>query len=327
LTSKENVKRAIHFNNPEYIPLMYYKLDRIENSDIAFISIVEMFGGHNGRTTEWGFEWVEDSQVGYTIGQTKTPAIPDWSDLPRYKAFDVNRSGRFDNAKKFMAEYPDRYFIADFVLSGMHVLSFVRGFVNFMMDLYDEPENIDKLSDIIFAKEEEMIRECARQGFDAICLADDWGSQRSLLISHDLFLRFFKPRYKHEIELAHSLGLDVFLHSCGYIIDIIPDLIEIGLDVLNPGQPFLNGIEAMGKNWGGKICFGCPVSYQTTGVSGKPEEIEQEILDYVTFLSGNRGGFLGFVATDLESLGATAEIQENVLTTWHKYCGRSSQLR
>jgi len=300
---------------------MYYGLGDMDKTDIVQIQVEQMFGGHNGRISEWGFEWEEDKQ-GFSLGQTKTPAVPDWDSLAGYDAFDAHRPGRFDFAEKIMSEYPDKYYMADFVLSGFTVTSFIRGFESFLIDLYDEPDNVERLLDHVFTREEELIRECAAHGFDAIGFADDWGTQQSLFISRDMFVKFFKPRFRRQIDLTHSLGMDTYLHSCGHITGIIPDLIEIELDVINPGQPSLNGIGYMGKNWGGKICFGCPVSYQTTGITGTPEEVEQEILAYIENFSSVRGGFIGLAQRGLESLGSTAEIQEKVLETWRKYCGK-----
>ena len=320
MARKEIVKRAVHFKGPQYIPLMYYGLGDLDKTDVVQVQVEEMFGGRNGRVSEWGFEWMED-KLGFSLGQTKTPAIKDWGALAGYDSFDVYRPGRFDKAEELIGQYPDRYFIADFILSGFTVTSFIRGFENFLIDLHEEPGYVEKLLDHVFGKEEELIRECALRGFDAVGLADDWGSQQSLLISRGMFVKFFKPRLKRQIGLAHSLGLDVFLHSCGHITGIIPDLIEIGLDILNPGQPSLNGIKLMGDNWNGKICFACPVSYQTTGITGTPDEVDAEVRAYIEHLSNRSGGFIGLVQRGLTSLGSTAELQDKVLETWNKYCG------
>ena len=319
MTRKENVKRTIKFENPEYIPLMYGP-DYFYKSDVVGIKTVELFGGHNGFISEWGFEWHEDNR-GFYLGQIKTPAINDWAELSGYDAFDVNRNGRFDNAKRIMSEYPDRYYIADFGLSGFTTMAFIRGFENFMIDLYEEPQYVEKLADYVINKEMELIKECALNNFDAIGLIDDYGGQQSLLISHDMFVKFFKHRLKCQVEYAHSLGLDVYMHSCGKITDIITDLIEIGIDIVNPGQPSLNGIEYMGKTWGGKVCFACPVSYQTTGISGTPAQVEQEICDYLQYMSKSSGGFIGMILDDLESLGSTAQLEAKILRTWEKNCG------
>ena len=325
MTRKENVKRAVHFENPDYIPLMYYGLNDLDKSDAALLRVVEMRGGSDGLVSEWGFKWKPDI-LGYEFTQVETPAIRDWSDLNGYRPFDINDQVRFSQARELMSSNPDCYYIADLGLTGFTIASSMRSLENFMVDLYEEPEYVDKLLDIIYQQEEELIRASAKQGFDAVGLADDWGTQKSLIISRDMFARFFKPRYKKQIDLAHSLGLDVYLHSCGYIVDIIDDLVDVGLDILNPGQPSLNGIEKLGNNWGGKICFGCPVSYQTTGISGTTESVEKEVKDYITYLSGRKGGFIGLVQRGLETLGSTAEIQSAVLDSWSKYCGRENKL-
>lgn len=150
-----------------------------------------------------------------------------------------------------------------------------------------------------------MIRQLKPQGFDAVGFADDWGSQDSLFISPELWREIFKPRYLRQVELAHACGLDLYFHCCGYIYDIIPDLIEIGVDILNPGQPNLNGIRRMGDAFSGKIAFACPVSYQTTGISGTRDEIEQEVREMVECLGNKGGGLIGIIPSDLPALGAS----------------------
>ena len=324
LTRKENVKRAIHFERPDYIPLLHYDLNNISISDAALIPVQTMFGGDNGRTSEWGFVWMENDTP-FTLGQIETPAVPDWDLLSSYRPLDVNSYDRFAEGRRFMSEYPDKYYIADFVLSGFTVMSFVRGFEDFMIDLHLERENVNKLADIVFATEAELIRASAKAGFDAIALGDDMGSQQSLLFSAQMFRDVFKERFREQFALAHSLGLDVYLHCCGYVIDLIPEFIEVGLDIFNPGQPALNDISELGKRFKGKICFACPTGYQTTGVSGTKEEIYAEIKAYVDELSTEDGGLIGLVATKLQELGATDEIQKNVLDAWNKYCGEFSR--
>lgn len=208
---KEVVKRSIHFENPEYPPLMYYGTDRIEKSDAVCMAVENMYGGEDGRTTEWGFKWKE-GDGDFKLGIVQEPIIYDWEDLDDYKPLDAKRADRFDHCKELMAKYPDKYWIADFVLSGFTIMSFMRGFEDFMADMIVERENVERLADIVFKAEEDLIRECAAQGFDAICLADDWGTQTSLLISREMIKDIFMPRYKSQIELAHSLGMDVIMH-------------------------------------------------------------------------------------------------------------------
>ena len=324
MSKKETVRRAIHFRKPDYIPLLYYGLDEIPMSDIVLVPIQTMFGGDNGRSSEWGFVWKKD-ETPFALGQIETPALSDWSLLENYRPLNVHSYDRFEAARNLMSTHPDRYYMADFILSGFTVMSFIRGFEDFMADMCLERDNVEKLADIVYGTESELIRACARAGFDAVALGDDLGTQKSLLFSAEMFREIFKPRLAEQIMLAHSLGLDVYMHSCGYILDIIPDLIEIGLDVINPGQPALNGVCAMGERFKGQICFACPIGYQTTGVSGSPEEIAAEIKEYVDELSLRDGGLIGLVWTGLQTLGSTAEIQKNVLDAWNRYCGEQNR--
>jgi uroporphyrinogen decarboxylase len=92
--------------------------------------------------------------------------------------------------------------------------------------------------------------------------ADDWGSQNSLLLSPELWREFFKPVYRKMFDKVSDAGLDVHFHSDGYIIDIIPDLIDIGVKVLNCQAP-INGLDDLKKNFLGQCVFE-PISTDST---------------------------------------------------------------
>jgi uroporphyrinogen decarboxylase len=233
---------------------------------------------------------------------------------------DPHDETRFYKIKEMRQKYgPDKYYKANFNMGGFNIMYILRGFEEIMEDLYFDRQKVEHLADIVFGFEEEIIRQAKDHGYDGIGLADDWGSQTSLLINPKMWREIFKPRYKRQIELAHEHGLDVYMHSCGYIFDIIPDLIEIGLDIVNPGQPSINGIEKMGRSYGGKICFACPVSYQTTGVSGSREDIFEEIREYVEYLGKFNGGLVGVIPEDAYGLGITAEKCAYMVEAYKKY--------
>lgn len=302
MTSKELVRRAAHFENPPWIPLSYPYDLRV--SDIVNVEVVRNFMGPDKRQSEWGFEWAHMENE-LTMGQPREPRLKTWADLATYRPPDPLDPARFDAMKKMRGELGnDKYYKANFVLTGFTVMTFLRGFSELMEDLYLEREHVEALADIVFGFEEGVIRQLKAAGFDSVGLADDWGTQSSLFISPALWREVFKPRYKRQIELAHACGLDVYFHCCGYIYDIIPDLIEIGLDILNPGQPNINNVRRMGEAFSGKICFACPVSYQTTGISGTAEEIRAEVREFVDCLGNRGGGLIGIIPGDLPGLGA-----------------------
>lgn len=297
---KETVRKAVARQNPERIPLLYAK--SLEKSDIINIPVVNHFTGSSGNVSEWGFTW---AHVGNELlmGQPERPVIGEWNSIDRFEVPDPRAPGRFAHVREIMESYgPDRYYKANFILSGFAVISMLRGFENVCEDFYCQRENLLELTDRVFRFEKEVIRQAAKHGFSAIGLADDWGTQTSLMISPDLWRTIFKPRYQEEIELAHSLGLAVYLHSCGYIFDIIEDLIEIGLDILNPGQPDINGVEAMGAGFGGRICFACPPSYQSVSIRGTEDDIRAQIRLYQEHLY-HSGGLIGIIPEDSAALG------------------------
>ncbi len=305
MNSKELVRRAIAFDDPESIPIQYpydWKL-----SDIINVEVVNYFQGPDRLSTEWGFRWSHlENELAF--GQPEQPLFRDWSDLDKYRAPEPDMPGRYDLMRKMRAELgDDKYYKANFVLSGFGVMSCLRGFTQIMEDFYLERERVERLADIVFGFEESLIRSLKPQGFDAVGFADDWGTQQNLFISPALWREVFKPRYRRQIELAHECGLDLYFHCCGYIYDIIPDFIEIGLDILNPGQPNINGIRQMGEDFSGRLCFACPVSYQTTGISGSTDDIRREVDEMVTHLGNRGGGLIGVVPTDLVGLGAATE--------------------
>lgn len=100
--------------------------------------------------------------------------------------------------------------------------------------------------------------------------------------------------------------MDVYFHCCGYIYEIIGDFIEIGVDILNISQPNLFDIEQLGKGFGGKVCFICPVSYQTTSLTGTREDIFRDAKQLYDNLGSLKGGFIGYVE-EYSSIGMKDE--------------------
>jgi hypothetical protein len=159
---------------------------------------------------------------------------------------------------------------------------------------------------IVFEFENGIIERYCCYDVDAISFADDWGTQRGLMISPDLWRKAFRPRYSEQFALAHRAGKMVWFHSCGDIRAIIPDLIDIGVDVLELLQPDIFGVEYLAAHYGGKVCFCCSVDHQRRAVSGT----RAEIFAYARYLRDQLGkfdgGFIGYIE-DYASLGMSNE--------------------
>lgn len=126
---------------------------------------------------------------------------------------------------------------------------------------------------------------------DFVYVAEDLGTQESLMVSPASFRRFLKPRMARMIELIHSYGVRVFHHDDGAIRPLLPDLIEIGIDLLNPIQWRCRGMdrEGLARDFGAAVVFHGGVDNQKTLPFGTPEDVRQEVADNIRIFKQCRG--------------------------------------
>jgi uroporphyrinogen decarboxylase len=299
---RDQVYQAMRFDAPERVPIYLFNRDQ-DQSDIVSLDVQHHFQGAGRDRSEWGFGW---NRLDDTMGQPTSYLIQDWDDLASLKAPDPCAEWRFAGAAEFNRAYPDRFRLASLGLSGFTTMWCLREFDRLMLDFAVQPDRVAALADIVFEFEEALIRQLPRYGFDAVAFFDDWGTQQGMLISPALWRSMFKPRYARQFQLAHSLGLATYFHCCGEISKIISDMIEVGVDLLNLSQPNLYDIPELGRRYGGKVCFVCPVSYQTTSISGTRAEIFRDVETLVTHLGGFNGGLVGYVE-EYQSIGMSED--------------------
>ncbi len=291
MTSKEYVKRTVEFKSDGSVPIFYFNRDT-EKSDIIMegLDCASDFTPAVEGQSEWGFVW---SRLDETMGQPKFPPLENgYDDMSRLLRPNPDDGKRYMYLKKRAAENPDKYIIANLGISGFNTLTFIRGFEQTLEDLYLEPENLMGVMNIVKDFELGLIRNIGKiKGVDAVGFYDDWGTQNSLMIAPDMFRKFFKPIYKEQFDLIHSLGMHVFFHSCGQVYDIIEDLIEVGADIINLNQPDIFPMEKLEK-FRGRICFNCPVDHQTTAISGTKSEIFNYTKRLKKSLATEKGGFI-----------------------------------
>ena len=138
----------------------------------------------------------------------------------------------------------------------------------------------------------DIIRHCADFDIDGIIMWDDWGLQDRLMIRPSIWREIWKPAYKKIYDEAHRAGMDVFLHSCGYIVDILDDLIEIGLNAIHMDQQENMGLDLLGHRFGGRLNFFSPVDIQKTLATGSPEDIKSYCREMMRCLGSKEGGFI-----------------------------------
>ena len=168
-------------------------------------------------------------------------------------------------------------------------IQFLRGTEQLYMDLaYGTESTLKLLSRLhdFYCREIEM---WAKTAVDCIAFMDDWGTQRSLLISPDMWREIFKPLYRDYCQIIHNAGKFVFMHSDGNTSAIYPDLIEIGVDALN-SQLFCMDIEQLGRDYSGKITFWGEIDRQHVLPFGTEEEVRQAVRRVRKAMDHNSGG-------------------------------------
>lgn len=122
------------------------------------------------------------------------------------------------------------------------------------------------------------------------------------MVSKDLIEGFFLPHYRDNWALAHELGMDVWLHSCGYIIDLLPTLIDAGLNVIQMDQQQNMGLENLSEKVGGKIAFWSPVDIQDTMVKGNVADVEEYVKKMIATVGSHNGGLVSMAYTTPEAV-------------------------
>ncbi|MHB1276437.1 MAG: uroporphyrinogen decarboxylase family protein [Candidatus Humimicrobiaceae bacterium] len=311
MTRKNRVIAAIEFETPDRTPIWAFNKDQTNGDILSY----ELFPFHEGEVikSEWGYIW-ENLGDG-TIGQPKNPVVPSWDTLKDYIFPDPSSLDRFQGIDEFKNKSDNHFLIAELGISGFNTYLFLRGFINTMIDFQLRDNRALSLLDNIFYIESQVIKNASKYGFDAIHFADDWGMQKGLMISPQLWIEIFKPRYRKHFKSIHDLGMKIFFHSCGNITSIIPEFHDIGLDVMNISQPNVTDIDKVSNLLKGKQCFMVPISYQTVSITGKPIDIINEGRRLHNKLGTKRGGFIGYI----EEYSIMGMSEENYKACWDAF--------
>ena len=168
---------------------------------------------------------------------------------------------------------------------------YLRSMDALMIDMAMEDEKAYWLLDRITQKAAYRAAIFAKQGADIIGLGDDIGMQETIMMPQEMYRQWLKPRLKKVIEAAKSVNPDVLIsyHSCGYIEPFIPDLIEAGVDILNPVQPECMDFASIHKKYGKQISFNGTIGTQKLMPFGTPEEVKKQVRNNLD-IAGERGG-------------------------------------
>lgn len=211
------------------------------------------------------------------IGEVKHPIVndDDWEDADNVHIPEELLSFDIDQVNTSCAEMKDKFLVAGACPRPFEQLQFIRGTVNLYMDLMDPPEGMLKFIEKMHDYYCRLLTKWAKTDVDALGMMDDWGSQNDLLINPEIWEKIFMPMYRDYIDIAHSHGKKMFMHSDGNTLRIIPKLIDLGLDAIN-SQIFCMGVENLAQ-FKGKITFWGEIDRQHLIPNGTPQQIDEAV--------------------------------------------------
>jgi uroporphyrinogen decarboxylase len=248
---------------------------------------------------EWGYhpekQGVEPLAKASTIDEISSFAFPDVSDEQRYQHLREKVQAIQSKGLAVVGSPPH--------LGGeiFETAQRLRGFERLMSDFFLNPELVDYLFKQLASIAAQSVAILARAGVDIICLDDDIGEPSRMMISPGLWRRFLKDHFAQIIKVAREVdsSMRILYHSDGYIEPVIPDLIEIGVNAVNPVQPDVMDPAKLKEKYGSKLAFWGTVGTASDWLYGSPSAIEAEAKERIETV-GREGGLVIAPAYDLE---------------------------
>ena len=280
-----------------------YELERALGEDLLLTSVGwanSYYQGTQNYVDEWGIGW-NSAEYTTRFGMgTYTeivghPLAID-SAFAAYEPPDPHRPELYAEADWVLRTFKDEYFIVGVTVTTMFETAWaLRGYERMLSDLALNPEIAEQIFEIPYNYHLTAAKKLTEMGVDMIWIGDDVGAQNTMLISPKMWRRFFKPRMARFIAELKAINpqVKVAYHSDGNIYPIIPDLIEIGLDVLNPIQPASMDPVKLKQEYGDNLCFWGSIDEQHTLPFGSPSDVREEVLTRLRTIGKNGGLILG----------------------------------
>ncbi|MFA6240604.1 MAG: uroporphyrinogen decarboxylase family protein [Candidatus Hydrogenedentales bacterium] len=281
-TQKAHAAMVEYFGNPDFESLLgnYFTLLNTAPSDAWVETAPDVW------RDQFGVVWdrTVDKDIGVVRNTLVSPrnvldfTMPDASDPTRYAGYPQTPE-----------DLDDRFFVANIGFSLFERAWTLAGMENVLTAMMCEPDFVHALLDRILEFNLAVVDRACSHAIDGMYFGDDWGSQRGLLMGHALWREFILPRVECMYRRVKEHGKFVFIHSCGKVDELFPDLIEAGLDVFNPFQPEAIDVFEAKIRYGNRLCFHGGISTQRVLPYAKPDEVKKHVrclLDHV----GKNGG-------------------------------------
>ncbi len=311
MTSRELIRRVLERDRPPRVGLTYSAYEgRARVNDVAGLGPAAdpsspatgwQADGAGGETMvcEWGCLWRR--LIGKTVGgEVIEPALKSWADLESYRLPTLDDPARYAHGERVREQQADRYLLGTLHGCAFNYARYLRGMGQYLLDCAAEPESIRRLNRLLCDLAMRQADVYAELGADGVFFCEDWGTEDRLLVSPAMWQHLFRPDFERLIDHVHRRGLTFWIHSCGYIKDIVPPLAELGADVLQLDQPELSGLEFLAEQ---PVTYWCPVDIQQVVPTGDQAAIEARARAMLRTLGGRGGGLIAKDYPDNASIG------------------------
>jgi uroporphyrinogen decarboxylase len=336
MNHKERLLTAINHEEPDRVPLCAWYTPEAEQTVLRHLGVesdktmmyndtggplpilmdhdflISWVGPCNGYyaspdeeyTDEWGigWKWFKYGTGGSYTEMVRHP-LEDIVDPADFSMPDFTGEDRYGGARRLVAQYGKEYGIMGGCACTLFELAwYLRGMEKVLMDMVSNKDFMNAYLDKLMTWIDQAGTRMVGLGVDIIWIGDDFGTQDRMLISPALFREFFKPRYAQLFGKWKAINpqVKIAFHSDGNIYPIIPDLIEVGLDILNPVQPKSMDPARLKKAYGDKLSFWGTVDIQEVMPFGTPEDVANEVKLRIRTV-GKGGGLIISPAHNLQS--------------------------
>ena len=247
----------------------------------------------SGQVDEWGVWWRQGGFHHFARAESPLKNLRQRRELAAYPWPDLDQPYRFEGLRQRVEALHCRGFaVAAFAGSIFEQAWYLRGMQELLVDMVETPQMAHDLLGRTAAFQRRAATEFARAGVDIVITGDDVATQRGLMMRIDMWRAFLKPLQAATVRAVKEANpaAAVFYHCDGNVEALIPDLIETGIDILNPIQPECMDPAAVKERYGGRLSFWGTVSVQRTMSRGTPDDVRAEVRRRIR--TAGRGGGL-----------------------------------
>lgn len=300
LTPKENFLRVAKGQTPEWVPVgPYGGPGREPLITMADPAILGNFRGPGGGIDPWGVTYVTGEEIDFAAlpkpNDFILTDITKWRDhikAPDYSGFDWEAAAKADHAKYVKDPDQTAYVISGYADLFQQFIGFM-GFTEGLCAIYEEQEELEELLDYMLEHSlyitKNVLHYYKPEGY---YLLDDTASKLQPFISPSLFEEVFVPRYKQCLDLVRDEGIPIFYHNCGRCEELIPPMVDIGVNVWDPAQ-MENDLVGIKNKYGNKLAINGGFEYRMPvhWPNVDEEEVRQQVRDAFDKFAGE-GGFI-----------------------------------